>query len=66
MLQFNNFFFSKLNLIKSYLRSTISQEKLNTIFILPIENETISQEKLNTISILPIENEMLKTLIIKT
>ena len=35
--------FSKLKLIKSYLRSTISQEKLSGLAILSIENEMLKK-----------------------
>lgn len=35
--------FSKLKLIKTYLRSTISQDRLNNLAILSIENETSSE-----------------------
>jgi len=35
--------FSKLKLIKSYLRSTMSQEKLNGLAILSIENEMLKK-----------------------
>ena len=35
--------FSKLKLIKSYLRSTISQEKLSGLVILPIEKEMLAK-----------------------
>jgi len=37
--------FSKLKLIKSYLRSTMSQEKLNGLAILSIENEMLKKLK---------------------
>ena len=36
-------FFSKLKLIKSYLRSTMSQEILNGLAILSIENEMLAE-----------------------
>ena len=35
--------FSKLKLIKSYLRSTISQERLSGLAILSIENEILEE-----------------------
>ena len=35
--------FSKLKLIKSYLRSTISQERLSWLAILSIENEMLEK-----------------------
>jgi len=35
--------FSKLKLIKSYLRSTMSQERLNGLAILSIENEMLKK-----------------------
>ena len=35
--------FSKLRLIKSYLRSTMSQEKLSGLAILSIENEILAE-----------------------
>ena len=35
--------FSKLKLIKSYLRSTISQERLNELAILSIEKEMLAK-----------------------
>ena len=35
--------FSKLKLIKSYLTSTMSQEKLNGLTILSIENEILEE-----------------------
>ena len=35
--------FSKLKLIKSYLRSTMSQEKLSGLVILSIENEMLKE-----------------------
>ena len=38
--------FSKLKLIKSYLRSTMSQERLNGLAILSIENELFKIHKL--------------------
>ena len=37
--------FSKLKLIKSYLRSTMSQERLNGLVILSIENEMLAELK---------------------
>ena len=42
--------FSKLKLIKSYLRSTMSQEKLNGLAILSIEKELI--ENLNYVNLI--------------
>jgi hypothetical protein len=35
--------FSKLKLIKSYIRSTMSQERLNGLAILSIENEMLKK-----------------------
>ena len=35
--------FSKLKLIKSYLRSTMSQERLSRLAILPIEKEMLAE-----------------------
>ena len=37
--------FSKLKLIKSYLRSTMSQERLSGLTILSIENEMLEELK---------------------
>jgi len=42
--------FSKLKLIKSYLRSTTSQERLNNLAMLSIEKDMV--EKLNCASLL--------------
>ena len=35
--------FSKLNLLKSYLRSTITQERLNGLAIVAIENDIVKE-----------------------
>ena len=42
--------FSKLKLIKSYLRSTMSQERLNELAILSIEKELV--EKLDYVNLI--------------
>ena len=42
--------FSKLKLIKSYLRSTMSQERLNGLAILSIEKELV--EKLDYVNLI--------------
>ena len=34
-------FFSKLKLLKSYLRSTMTQERLNELMIIAIENDIV-------------------------
>ena len=48
--------FLKLKLIKSYLRSIISQERLNELAILSIENEMLEKLKYkNLISQLPFQ-----------
>ena len=41
--------FSKLKLIKSYLRSTMSQERLNGLAIVSIEKEILKQIDCNSI-----------------
>ena len=41
--------FSKLKLLKTYLRSTMSQEKLNRLTLLSIENELLEHLKYNNI-----------------
>ena len=42
--------FSKLKLIKSYIRSTMSQERLNELAILSIEKESV--EKLDYVNLI--------------
>ena len=41
--------FSKLELIKTYLRSTLSEERLNAQALISIENEAVRELKLDDI-----------------
>jgi len=41
--------FSKLSLIKSYLRSTVGEDRLSALFILSIENDFVGKLKFDDI-----------------